>query len=220
MVKRVGRRGNPNRRRRKGTRMQGNLQRVKLGSVRSGRLPADPRPRNMYGSKSGLIEIRVRKAGAEHFNYGSTTSPAIYSSTGTGMTVTNVNVKDFIAAQLLGIAKGDLVSGTLQYSVTNIQAWAAEDRTSLSVRYLAKNALFPKTNMSDISGKLGRARVKMVLPRAVWLNDDDTSGIMFAVSTNADPVSLNGADICIIRVSVQYHVTDTASTPPAKTGTT
>lgn len=218
MVKRKGRRPPSRRQRRPGARLQSNLQRLKSGTVRSGRLPADPRARNMYGTKAGIVEIHLRVASAaSSSDYGNTTTPAIVdvAPSAPGFTITNVFLKNCIAQQIIGLGKDDLVSGSMQYSINNFQAWAGEERTTLYLNYLVDHALFPMTSMTDVSGKMGRARIKMALPCAVWQMDNVASSSIAYVQVNVTPTPTTGERVAIIRVSVQYHTIAALSTAKA-----
>lgn len=208
MVRRKGRPSGQRPRRgprRARNRMQSNLQRIKSGTVRSARISADPPARNLYGAKSGTVEIRCRVGSTASTDYGSPVTPAIIVSVAYSYFVTNVVLKNCIAQQLLGLKKDDLASGSLQYSISNIQVWGGENRKQITLGWQLANYFFPKTYLTDTSSKMARPKLKMSLPHAVWLNDDDASTALFFSNVEPTPAVTAGEEVLVFRISVQYH---------------
>lgn len=210
MVNRKGR-ARPKRPRRKSSNMQSSLQRIKSGIVRRSRLPPDPPSRNLYGVKSGTIEFRCSKAASAAWNYGTAVNVATLGAAAFPIGITTVDLKSLIAAQLIGLKTGDLVAGSLQYSINSASLWAGPDIDSVRLAYIYNTNLIPVAVVTDSAAKNQKARVKLAMPRQVWLKDNETSATMFSVNLTASETTAVVQELFTMRISVSYVANDVLS---------
>lgn len=199
------RRVQPKRRQRRG--LQSHVQRLKTGRISRGRLPADPPARQMSMFRSGTVELRIQNGAASaSFSGGSPTEPGQLAQLAnvTSFNISSDNLEELLINQLLGYKKGDLVAGTLQYAISSISAWSSRDYDDISVTWLFPLPQFPRMVVRDVGNNMHKARVKLVLPMAVWSLDSATSVPLTNIRISA--ANTAGGNVATVRIAVRYAI--------------
>lgn len=207
-IKSKGRRRkrNPNR-----STVQRTVQHIKRGAVTSYRIASDPKPRNLWAVKTGMVELTLTKNTASAFIPGSTQSPGFMTTTAGVINISDFNMTSLISNQLLGIPVADLVNDAFKYSVQTVKLWGDDNITTVRLTWISNDANFPTCIGNDTADKNRKAAVGIRTPMAYWQpihkSDASTKTIVSAKLESRVPFSTlgTGENVGTMRISVQYQ---------------